>query len=158
MNIPHTYPLFSLHVTHEHFQIHFHHRPIYIIILQSIIISPSFIVYISTFIVLKSLLSTIWTYPNLVVLVRVFNGCFKFIVLSLKINSFDFFNNQFKCLTSTNIHFNTCIFPQFVISNCILLSLSIVDSSFFFTIIHVSWFQGQPCHSTIHWWFKNFVP
>jgi hypothetical protein len=69
------------------------------------------------------------------------------------ISSFNFFNNQYKCLTSANIHFNTHIVPHFIVSNCIILLPSVIDLSFLSTIIHVQWFQGQPCHSTIHRWF-----
>ncbi len=66
-----------------------------------------------------------------------------------------FFNNQFQCLTLANIHFNTCIIPQFNTNSGIFLLPLIVDLLFFSTIIHVSWFQGRPYHLMIQWWFEK---
>ncbi len=74
---------------------------------------------ISTSIVLKFLISTIGNISK-------FGGaceCFQwllvifFMTFCFNISSFDFFNNQFQCSTSTNIHLNICIVPQFTTNN-----------------------------------------
>jgi hypothetical protein len=79
----------------------------------------------------------------------VFSGCF-FMIFCFNISSFDFVNNQLQCSISATIDFNTCIAPQFITINGIILYPSIVDLSLLFKIIDISWFQGQPYHPMIH--------
>jgi hypothetical protein len=51
-----------------------------------------------------------------------------------------FFNNQLLCSTSTLIHIKKSIEPQITAKNGILVSLLIVGTYFFSTIINISWF------------------
>jgi hypothetical protein len=68
-----------------------------------------------------------------------------------KIKDFSrFLNKQLMCSTSTLIHIKKSIKPQITTKNGILVSPSIVRTSFFNTIVDILWFWGWVYHSMIH--------
>jgi hypothetical protein len=132
VNILHTCTLFLRLAAHKLCNKHFHHRPIYLIILQVIIRSPLFKNYLHLYIYSLEIFSLYYSEH-----------------IQIWWCSWSNFNVQLQPLFNKCSN-NTCIVPQFVATNVIFLYSLVVDLLFLLTIIHVSWFQGQPYHSTIH--------
>ncbi len=87
----------------------------------------------------------LWKCNDNVIIVRVF---YRLSVEFLRLMHFlefqdllGFFNKQFPCSTSTLIHIKKSIEPQITVKNGILVSLSIVGTFFFSTIVVILWFQ-----------------
>jgi hypothetical protein len=60
------------------------------------------------------------------------------------------FNKQLLCSTSVLIHIKKSIEPQITTNNGILVSRSIVGTSFFSTIVDISWSWGMAYHILLY--------
>jgi hypothetical protein len=122
---------------------HFHHHPIYFIILQAIIISPSFNNCMHLYIYNLEIISFYhWEHPNVVVLMRVFNDYFSFFYDDFfqhehSIFSIINFSVQLHHYSFLHLYCSTIYCKQWCFS-----FPSIIDLSFLLTIIHVLWFRG----------------
>ncbi len=65
---------------------------------------------------------------------------------SKNIKNLGFFKKQFLCSTLAVIHIKKSIEPKITIKNGILVFPSFVETSFFFTIVDISWFHGLAYH------------
>jgi hypothetical protein len=129
---------------------HFHHRPIYLIILQAIRISPPFKYYLHFYIYnFEIFFFPSGTYPNLVVFVSVFSGCFFVTFCSTLVHLILWiinFNVQLSLLMSLTL----VLLHNLLQSMVFFFILQLLICHFFFTIIDILWFRGQPYHPMIH--------